>query len=100
VRELAASVGYVVTSNVTSAAVDACGSAVRIIQVLDGTALNLSPLRGVEGVHFVRSADELLQALEDQTENPPVASSSAFFLDPALPRWKALLGISSPAGNP
>ncbi len=100
VRELAAGADYVVTSNVTSAAVDACGSAARIIQVLDGTALNFSPLRGAEGFHFVRSADELLLALEDRTENSPVAAASAFFLDPQLPRWKTLLGISFPAGNP
>lgn len=99
VRELAAGADYVVTSNLTSAAVDACGSPARIIQVLDGTALNFSPLRGVEGVRFVRSADELLRALEVETERAPVAAASAFYLDPALPRWKALLGISSPSGS-
>jgi len=93
VRELASGADHVLTSNVTSAAVDACGATVRIIQVLDGTTLNFSPLRGVAGVHFVRSAEELLQALEEDAVGAPVAAAAAFYLDPELPRWKALLEI-------
>jgi surface carbohydrate biosynthesis protein (TIGR04326 family) len=97
VRELAAEADCLLTSNITSAAVDACGTGVQIIQVLDGKTLNFSPLRGIDGVTFVRSANELRAALAERTYRARVPAEKLFFLDSTLPRWWALLEIPAPA---
>ena len=49
----------VMTSNNTSAAVEAHQLGLPVIQVLDGHQFNLSPLRGNDSVFFVKSASEL-----------------------------------------
>ncbi len=81
-----------VSSNWTSAAVDAYVAGLPVVVMLDDSELNLSPLRGMAGVHFVSKPRELADAItapsnfarQDTREN-------LFFLDPALPRWKQLL---------
>jgi surface carbohydrate biosynthesis protein (TIGR04326 family) len=81
------------TSAVTSAAVDAYCAGVPVISVSDPNMLNMSPLRGCEGVIFVKTPEELAQALTLGM----LASTSAelrhtfFTIDKILPRWRALL---------
>lgn len=81
------------TSNLTSAAVDAYSTGVPVVSVLDGKALNMSPLRGLlAGVRFVTSPQELVEALSSKSELDSGFKRKEYFtVDPALPRWKALL---------
>jgi surface carbohydrate biosynthesis protein (TIGR04326 family) len=81
------------TSNVTSAAIDAYCTNVPVISALNPETLNMSPLMGVEGVEFVRGADELVKAIEKiETENNNKKSlDDVFWLDPKLSMWKEIL---------
>ncbi|MFI5349839.1 MAG: TIGR04326 family surface carbohydrate biosynthesis protein [Elusimicrobiota bacterium] len=79
-------------ANSTSAAVDAYQAGLPVAIGLDGSDLNLSPLRGQPGARFVATADELVEAF--QAAGSPAAKAGReefFFLDPELPRWKRLL---------
>ena len=76
----------------TSAAVDAYCSGLPVICMIDGNSLNLSPLRNMQGVYFVRSADELLQVLSNCNSINTKKSPEPFFnIDPNIPLWKALI---------
>ena len=88
------------TSAVTSAAVDAYCAGVPVISVLDPNMLNMSPVRGCEGVMFATTHVELLQALNVATTISPSAElRNAFFtIDSTLPRWRKLLSINCQSG--
>lgn len=82
------------TSAGTSAAIDAYYSGVPIISLLDPNTLNLSPLRGCEGVQFVGTPDELASAInlliinyDRSKEN----KSEYFSIGPELLNWRRLL---------
>ncbi len=78
----------------TSAALDAHQGGLPVVVFLQGDSFNLSPLRGVRGVTFVGTADEMSSALQASTlENTEPAVDEFFWLDPKLPRWKRLLGF-------
>ena len=83
----------VYTSAVTSAAVDAYCARVPVVSVLDPTMLNLSPLRGCEGVIYVSSSESLIGALRAvHLRELPLPPQSRFFnLNIALPLWRQLL---------
>jgi surface carbohydrate biosynthesis protein (TIGR04326 family) len=80
-------------TNSTSASVDAYMAGLPVIIALDGTDLNLSPLRGQPGVRFVGTPDELVEALQtpDLGRSTDAGGNNFFFLDTGLPRWKQLL---------
>ena len=84
------------TSSATSAAVDAYSAGLQVISVLDPTALNLSPLRGVAGVRFVSTAEMLRDALFEMPSRTGYVQERVnyFNLDKSLPRWQALLSDS------
>jgi surface carbohydrate biosynthesis protein (TIGR04326 family) len=81
------------TNNVTSAAVDAYCAGVPVVSILDPGSLNLSPLRGREGVQFVSQPEDLARALLSAASapRPPTRPQDFFTLDPGLPRWRRLL---------
>jgi|TARA_Y100000294_G_scaffold68314_1_gene64689 surface carbohydrate biosynthesis protein (TIGR04326 family) len=81
------------TSSTTSAAVDAYCAGMPVISVLNPKSLNLSPLRGCEGVSFVSTADDLALLLNNIDTIKAVDSQGDeyFYLDKKLPRWKKLL---------
>jgi surface carbohydrate biosynthesis protein (TIGR04326 family) len=81
------------SANMTSAALDAYLAGLEVIVMLDGTQLNLSPLRGQPGVTFVTTPRELAAALDRAHDDPDTKANNMdfFFLDPALPRWSRLL---------
>jgi surface carbohydrate biosynthesis protein (TIGR04326 family) len=88
-------VDVVLAANLTSAAVDAYTCGARVLIYDDGVNLNYSPLRGMPGVAFVRTADELCEALEavSTSTGPTLPGDDSFFnTDAALPRWRAYLG--------
>ncbi len=83
----------VYTSSTTSAAVDAYCAGKPVVTVLDPKRLNLSPLKGSEGVSFVSSPDALAAVLNRMGQMKEVTGQGKdyFYLDPNLSRWKRLL---------
>lgn len=83
----------VYTSSTTSAAVDAYCSGKPVVTVLDPKGLNLSPLKGSEGVSYVSSSEELAAVLNEigQMKEIEGQGKDYFFLDPELSRWRELL---------
>jgi len=81
------------TSSVTSAAVDAYCAGVPVVSVFDPNNLNQSPLRGLEGVLYACTPEELASALISAASRPRLAAEQQYFftLDPKLPRWRKLL---------
>jgi surface carbohydrate biosynthesis protein (TIGR04326 family) len=86
------------SSSSTSAALDAYLAGLPVVVMLDGTGLNLSPLRARPGVSFVATAEELAAALEVKRDGSRGERDRGefFFLDPELPRWKRLLELNGP----
>jgi surface carbohydrate biosynthesis protein (TIGR04326 family) len=83
-----------VAANSTSASLDAFIAGLPVIIGLDGDSLNLSPLRGHSGAHFVSTCAEMAGALKElaHRDRKTGAGRTGFFvLDPNLPRWKRLL---------
>lgn len=79
----------VYASNFTSAALDAAFLNLPIIISLAGAQINMSPLRGVEGVTFVSDVSELTQALNDP--KPLCLPEDFFYLNEDLRLWRDLL---------
>ena len=71
----------VYSSSLTSAALDAHCFGKNVISVIDTTGLNLSPLRGVQGVVFVSSGKELSDALSNINELNKVKSHVSDFFN-------------------
>lgn len=88
-------------ANSTSAALDMLLGSVRVVVHLTPGEINLSPVRSLPGVAFVSTAKELIKALCDSDyANSIVEKYDYFWLDPLLPRWRALieqLGKSIPS---
>jgi surface carbohydrate biosynthesis protein (TIGR04326 family) len=86
----------VLAANSTSAAVDAYVALLPVIVAVDGSGLNLSPLRGRQGAYFVSSARELLDSLQSVANGAAqdFRQDDFFFLSPDLHRWKRLLARS------
>jgi len=92
INELLSDFGVAYTSLTTSAAVDAYCAGLSVISALDPSALNLSPLIGVDGVQFVSNSVELVAALK--TADLLTEPKQFFYLDSDLPRWKTLLEVA------
>lgn len=84
----------VYSSNITSAAVDAYCIGVPVVSMLEGEALNMSPLRGLEGVVYVTGPKELAAALRYARDRARAVAEPYFCLDKGLPRWRKLLSLS------
>lgn len=80
----------VFTSNITSAAVDAYCSGISVIQILDGSTFNMSPLRGLNGVVYVTNPMELAKALANSRYLNPIAADPYFNLNTNLHYFKNL----------
>jgi surface carbohydrate biosynthesis protein (TIGR04326 family) len=87
------------STNLTSAAVDAYIAGLQVVVMFNNAEMNFSPLRGMVGVCFVNTAEEMakaMQMVEEKGVNTPDANDF-FFLDPELPRWRKLLStVSTP----
>jgi len=84
------------SSNLTSAGADAYVAGLPVVVMLEPDDLNFSPLRGQPGVHFVGQPEELAAALQAPGTHSAESDDmpQIFFLDPELPRWKGLLGLT------
>jgi len=91
--ELLANCDVVFASNITSAAVDAYCSGAPVVQVLNGSTFNMSPLRGLAGVVYIGNPVELADALRNARSRERVVPGPYFCLDSGLPRWRKLLGL-------
>lgn len=86
----------VYASSTTSAAVDAFCAGLPVIVLLDGSDLNMSPLRGCNGVVFISNPEELAKLVNDDIDDAEeMQRKEYFFLDLELPRWRQLLEVSS-----
>jgi len=83
------------TSSATSAAVEAYCAGLQVISVLDPEILNLSPLRGIAGVEFVSSPEQLLDALKRIGSGLGESRNLIryFNTDSSLSGWKSLLSV-------
>lgn len=81
----------VYASNITSAAVDAYLAGVLLVQMLDGNAFNLSPLRGLKSVKYVSHSSELADEINNFSRRDNTKPVAYFYLDNSLPRWRAVL---------
>jgi surface carbohydrate biosynthesis protein (TIGR04326 family) len=95
--ELFPQVVLVLASVHTSAALDAFCAGIPVINYLDPSDFNFSPLRGIQGAKFINSAEELIEAVEHvDTEIWQNGEPEDFFwLDSDLPRWRKLLELDS-----
>jgi surface carbohydrate biosynthesis protein (TIGR04326 family) len=84
----------VFASNITSAAVDAYCQGLSVIQMLDGSTFNVSPLRGLAEVSYVSDARELAEALMNPQRPRRSTPVAYFYLEQSLPRWRELLQLS------
>ncbi len=82
----------VITSNATSASVDAYCAGVKVITVLDPSTLNFSPLLNCRDICLVRSESELLEALIKRPTKIDLSTRRKFFnLDKSLKSWIKLI---------
>ncbi len=80
----------VFASNSTSAAVDAFCAGIPVVQMMDGSTFNLSPLRGQPGVIYARSPEALTRALS-QAEALEGSLLKLFNFNTGLVLWRRLL---------
>jgi len=80
-------------SNTTSAAVDAYCAGKAVITVLNPKGLNISPLKGRDGVFFVSTPEELAAVINVFGWEAQAGkwAGGYFYLDDQLPKWKKLL---------
>lgn len=80
----------------TNAEVDAFYFGKPVISFLNLERLNLRALRGVKGVKFVITADELKQSLGliKPGKSNDLKVEDFFYLDSSFPRWKKLLQVN------
>ena len=94
------SFGLVISANSTSASVDAFLAGLPVIIRVDGSSLNLSPLRGQDGVCFVSVVDDYVKAINSITTSETGNHKQDYFwIDPHLPRWKALLNLDEQSNS-
>ena len=75
----------------TSAAIDAYCAGLAVITFLDGSTLNMSPLRGAKGVYFIKNSKDLSSAINTIEVTNLSPKGYYFYLDPGLPRWQKWL---------
>lgn len=80
------------SSNSSSAGLDALLAGLSVVIFFDDEDFNHSPLRGIGGVRFASTPQELADALQagKRSEFPP-APGNFFWLDGRLPRWRNVL---------
>jgi surface carbohydrate biosynthesis protein (TIGR04326 family) len=88
------------SSNSSSAGLDALLAGLSVVIYLEDGDFNHSPLRGVEGIRFTSTAEELAAALQasGRNESPP-ATGDFFWLDDRLPRWHGMLSRVQSSGS-
>ena len=91
IKELLMISDIVYSSLVTSAAIDAFCAGLPVITLVDGKTLNMSPLRGVKSVYFVKNSEDLSNAINTIEVTNFNQKRNYFYLDSDLPRWQKWL---------
>jgi surface carbohydrate biosynthesis protein (TIGR04326 family) len=81
----------VFTSNITTACIDAYIMNLKVLCYLDGTSLNLNPLRGNSDISFVSSSEQFLWALKQENQNHIKRQQEVLLLDDKLSNWNRFL---------
>ena len=81
----------VYSSLITSAAIDAYCTGLPVITFLDGSTLNMSPLRDSKSVYFVKNSEDLSSAINTIEVTDLNQKGYYFYLDQGLPRWQKWL---------
>ncbi len=90
----------VISANSTSAAIDGYLAGIPEIIYLDGSSLNLNPLRGQDGVCFVSNVDDFVKTIPAVSNSDTVKiKQDIFWTDPHLPRWKTLLNLENKSNS-
>jgi surface carbohydrate biosynthesis protein (TIGR04326 family) len=84
------SADVVIAGLISSAAADAYARGLPVIQIFDGSVLNMSPLRSIKGVHLVSSRLEMLNVLSISNISPTM-SEEYFYLSHNLVYWSKIL---------
>lgn len=79
-------------ANPSTANLEAYLAGLSVLVHLDEDGINFSPLRGVAGVKFVSSTEELEAMLQEGRSLEEEERESIFYLNVDLPRWRTLLG--------
>lgn len=101
VPQLVPGADLVLTSNDTSAAVDAYVGGGRILVYDDCRGVNFSPLRHIQGVTFVHNALDLATAIdklwEGEGDHTHHQAREFFNIDTRLALWRRYFGLTKPA---
>jgi len=84
----------VFASNTTSAAVDAYCLGIPVIQILEDSGLNLSPLRGLPNIIYIKNHIELAKEMKNPVNIESDSFQNYFYLNESLSGWKKLLNIN------
>jgi len=87
IQELLAISDVIYSGPTTSAVVDAYCVGLPVVTLLDGKALNLSPLKDNKGVYFVTNSKELAAAINNAKATNSDQGKNYFYLHTGLPRW-------------
>ncbi len=87
----------IICGNSTSAALEAYLLKKKVIIILSGSILNLSPLRSSPNVNFISSSKDLEEVLINYTEfnKTNISLENYLYLDKKIPKWLALLNSKS-----
>jgi surface carbohydrate biosynthesis protein (TIGR04326 family) len=86
----------VLSSNSTSAALDAYLAGLSVIVFLDEKDFNYSPLRGAKGVEFVVGPEELVNAIKSiDVKSYNAQVDDYFWLDDNFKKWGGVMNIES-----
>ena len=89
------SADVVLVGLISSVAADAYAYGLPVIQILDGTLLNMSPLRSSKNVNFVRSKKELFNLIKlNKPHRCSINNDKFFYLDKNLSKWKKIIDIN------
>ena len=93
ISNLVNEVDVVFTSNTTSAAIEFFYLDKYVISMIDDSALNLSPLRGIKDIDFVFDSNGLKSSLDKYKiqERKSYKDPNLLYLDNKLPNWLNLL---------
>jgi surface carbohydrate biosynthesis protein (TIGR04326 family) len=88
--DILSSFHVMIATDSTSAGVEAYLAGLRVIVYTYPKRLNFSPLKGVEGIHFVNTPAQLMYSLTENRNVSIVEPEPFFWTDRSLPRWSKL----------
>ena len=93
ISEIINQCSLVYTSSATSAAVDAYCAGKIVLTLLDSKKLNLSPLKGNDGVFFISTPNEFANIVNKSEciKHKERVQTNFLYTNPELPKWKGLL---------